>query len=105
MQSIWAGSHVYSNREDIGTAHYVIWVYRLRPETIVPSPNQQDFLKIYVPIIDSKNAQKTIQEIPSWIRINAGWWHENRITDNDFVQGMQWLVSNGIMKINEFKQY
>jgi hypothetical protein len=41
----------------------------------------------------------TGQTIPSWIKTNAGWWAEGKITDNDFVQGIQWLIVNGIMKV------
>ena len=39
-------------------------------------------------------------EIPSWIKNNAGWWADGQIDDNTFVSGLQWLISNGIMKIS-----
>ena len=38
--------------------------------------------------------------IPSWIKNNAGWWSDGSIPDNAFVSGLQWLISNGIMKIS-----
>jgi len=38
--------------------------------------------------------------IPSWIKNNAGWWADEQIDDNSFVTGLQWLISNGIMKIS-----
>ena len=41
----------------------------------------------------------TTQKIPSWIKNNAGWWSDGLISDSDFVSGIQWLVSNGIMRI------
>jgi len=37
--------------------------------------------------------------IPSWIKNNAGWWADGQIDDNSFVSGLQWLISNGIMKV------
>jgi len=37
--------------------------------------------------------------IPSWIKNNAGWWASNQIDDRSFVSGLQWLISNGIMKV------
>jgi len=37
--------------------------------------------------------------IPEWIKNNAGWWAEGQIDDNSFVQGIQWLIKEGIMKI------
>jgi len=38
-------------------------------------------------------------DIPDWVRNNANWWSEGKIGDSDFVQGIQWLIQQGIMKI------
>jgi hypothetical protein len=38
-------------------------------------------------------------QIPSWIKNNAKWWSEGTITDSDFVQGIQYLIKQGIMKV------
>jgi len=38
-------------------------------------------------------------DIPVWVRNNANWWAEDQIDDSDFVQGIQWLIQKGIMKI------
>ena len=38
-------------------------------------------------------------EIPVWIKNNAGWWADGSIDDNSFVQGIQFLVKEGFMKI------
>ncbi len=37
--------------------------------------------------------------IPIWIKNNAGWWANGDIDDNSFVQGIQFLIKEGIMKI------
>jgi hypothetical protein len=37
--------------------------------------------------------------IPTWIKNNAGWWAEGTISDSDFIQGIQFLIKNQIMKI------
>ncbi|MDH3502669.1 MAG: peptidase [Nitrosopumilus sp.] len=37
--------------------------------------------------------------IPSWIKNNAGWWAEGSIDDSSFIQGIQFLIKEGIMKI------
>ena len=42
--------------------------------------------------------------IPSWIKNNAGWWASGQIDDGSFVQGIQWLITNKIMKIPETSQ-
>jgi len=38
-------------------------------------------------------------QIPAWIKNNAGWWADGSIDDNSFVQGIQYLIKEGIMKI------
>ena len=38
--------------------------------------------------------------IPSWIKNNAGWWAAGMIPDEDFVSGIKFLIENGIIKIN-----
>jgi len=37
--------------------------------------------------------------IPDWIKNNAGWWANGDIDDNSFVQGIQYLIKEKIMKI------
>ena len=39
-------------------------------------------------------------EIPSWIKNNAGWWAEGAIDDDSFVGGIQFLIEEGIMSIS-----
>jgi hypothetical protein len=38
-------------------------------------------------------------EIPFWIKNNAGWWAEDAIDDETFVQAIQYLITNGIMQV------
>lgn len=38
-------------------------------------------------------------QIPSWVRNNAKWWSQNQVGDSDFIQGVQYLIQQGIMKI------
>ena len=40
-------------------------------------------------------------QIPSWIKNNAGWWSDGSIDDSSFVQGIQYLIKEGIMKIDQ----
>ena len=39
-------------------------------------------------------------EIPSWIKNNAGWWADGAIDDDSFVGGIQFLIEEGIMSIS-----
>ena len=36
--------------------------------------------------------------IPSWIKNNAGWWTDDKISDSDFLYGIKYLVENNIIK-------
>ena len=37
--------------------------------------------------------------IPDWIKNNAGWWADGQIPDSAFVNGIKFLIENGIMEI------
>ncbi len=37
--------------------------------------------------------------VPEWVKNNAGWWAEGQIDDSSFVQGLQFLIKEGIMTI------
>jgi len=37
--------------------------------------------------------------IPDWIKNNAQWWGSNIISDNEFVEGVQYLINEDIIKI------
>jgi len=39
------------------------------------------------------------QQVPDWIRNNAGWWADGLITEDDFVKGIQYLVEQGIIRV------
>lgn len=39
------------------------------------------------------------QTLPSWIKIIAVWWGEDKITDQDFINTFQYLVENKILEI------
>jgi len=39
-------------------------------------------------------------EIPYWIKTNAGWWASDKISDNDFIAGIQYLVKNKIIRLD-----
>ena len=40
-----------------------------------------------------------IDSIPQWIKKNANWWAQGTITDTDFLKGIEYLVLNDIIKI------
>ena len=45
-------------------------------------------------------SSSTGTKIPDWIKSNAGWWADGQIDDNSFVQGIQFMIKEGLMKIS-----
>ena len=38
--------------------------------------------------------------IPYWVKNNAKWWSDDKISDDDFLSGIKYLVENNIIKLN-----
>ena len=38
--------------------------------------------------------------VPTWVKNNAGWWADGTISENDFLNGIQYLIKMGIMKVS-----
>ncbi len=49
-------------------------------------------------------ADTAAQKIPDWVKNNAGWWAAGDIDDNSFVQGIQFMIKEGLMKIPATEQ-
>jgi len=52
---------------------------------------------IKIPYLPEETKQET--KIPDWIRINAKWWSDDQISDDEFINGIQYLIGNGFIKI------
>ncbi len=37
--------------------------------------------------------------VPDWVKNNAGWWSDGQITEVDYLQGIEWLISEGIIQV------
>ncbi|MDE1767517.1 MAG: peptidase, partial [Thaumarchaeota archaeon] len=53
-----------------------------------------------IPAHSGSIATSGTQQIPAWIKNNAGWWASGQIGDGQFVQGLQYMITNGIIKIS-----
>ena len=40
------------------------------------------------------------QDIPVWIKNNAGWWSKDLISERDFVKGIEFLISQGLIRVH-----
>ena len=50
-----------------------------------------------IPLVQSAQAQGTV---PEWIKTNAGWWAEGTVDDATFLNGITFLVENGIINVS-----
>jgi len=40
-----------------------------------------------------------VKSIPTWVKNNAAWWSDGHLTDVEFANGIQYLVSTGLIKV------
>ena len=90
-----------------GQYTYAIIVYGTGPEHILGGDDSTSgLMTIDVEVIKSGDTSfsvpptASITEIPQWVKNNAEWWAAGQIDDNTFVSGIQWLISNGVMRIS-----
>jgi antitoxin component YwqK of YwqJK toxin-antitoxin module len=57
--------------------------------------------KISFIINKSINQNSENVKIPSWIKNNAGWWADGGIDDDSFIQGIQFMIKEGLMRITK----
>jgi len=50
--------------------------------------------------ISEPSSQAKEEKIPDWIKNNAIWWSEGIISENDFINGIEFLVQKGIINVN-----
>ena len=54
---------------------------------------------IAVLLLVGSGVSSVYAEVPSWVKNNAGWWAEGTIDDSAFVQGIQFLIKEGILRV------
>ena len=48
------------------------------------------------------NAQSDIEKsVPAWVKNTAGWWAADKILDLEFVSALQFLINEGIIKVEQ----
>ncbi len=54
---------------------------------------------IDIPDLPEQSSSTAEEQVPDWIKNNAGWWADGLISENDFVSGIKWLVENGVIRV------
>ena len=50
--------------------------------------------------LDAGPEDLSAQKIPDWVKNNAGWWAAGDIDDSSFVQGIQFMIKEGLMRVS-----
>lgn len=77
-----------------GTTNYLIFIYGLAPDNVVPPGSERDFLLLPIQV-----APKSAHSIPEWVKSGALWWAQGQTDDQTFVNGLQFMISNGIISV------
>lgn len=54
---------------------------------------------IFVTVICNSSYATTYYQMPRWIKILAGWYATDQISDGEFTQAVQYMVNQGIIKV------
>jgi len=85
---------------------YFTRAIEIEPDNFV-SKNYLDYLEKITKKFPVKSTEKPAfllklekNEIPYWLKTNASWWASDKISDNDFIAGIQYLVKNKIIRLD-----
>ena len=91
--------------EKAGIVRYAIFVLGTGPKNGITDATSGGFSIIEIEIAENpilrelNDIDGSSSEIPEWIKNNAGWWANGDIDDGSFVQVIQFLIEEGIIKI------
>ena len=102
-------SSVQFTIEDTGKVGLPYWIKDLAKLWInEPFVTDKDFARAIGYLIEqeiikipyTEPGEETISSIPEWVKNNAGWWIEGKISDTEFTMALQYLVKTGIITVN-----
>ena len=95
--------------DDTGKVGLPYWIKDLAKLWInEPFVTDKDFARAIEYLIEQKVIKipytepegETTSSIPEWVKNNAGWWIEGKISDTEFTLALQYLVKKGIITVN-----
>ncbi len=85
---------------------YFVRVLEIEPDNFV-AKNYLNYLEKIIKKYPTKYTEKPSyllklekNKIPYWIKTNAGWWASDKISDNDFIVSIQYLIKNKIIMLD-----
>ena len=52
-----------------------------------------------IPTHTGMASEPSLPFIPNWIKDTTGWWASGKVTDQDFLSGIQYLIERGIIRV------
>ena len=78
---------------------FIISAYTVSMKRFLPF-----FIILAIVILIPNAFAQELTNVPAWIKNNAGWWADSQIDDATYISGLQWLISNGIIKMPPTEQ-
>jgi len=56
---------------------------------------------VQIPIMESEKETSSfsVSVIPDWVKLNARWWSQGELTDDEFTKSIEFLVKEGIIQV------
>jgi len=55
---------------------------------------------INIPDLPEQASEVAEEKVPDWVKNNAGWWADGSISEEDFLNGIKYLVGKGIIQVS-----
>ena len=87
----------------IGETDFISGIQYLIKENILVIPDPPEEVTQKLELKDQKRAMGLDREktVPDWIKNNAGWWADGLISEDDFLNGIQYLIKVGIVSVTD----
>ena len=79
--------------KESGLTNYLIYVYGLAPASRAPSIDEYDYLLLPIQV------HAATEGIPDWIKNTVRLWADGELTDDTFIQALQYLIGEGIIAV------
>lgn len=93
-------------REPVGLNNFLIMIYGSAPDGVVPPAGSLDRLLIPINIRANDASmpppdETPASQVPKWVKTNAGLWVDDLIDDSTFVSGIQFLIQQRIIIVDD----
>ncbi len=87
------------SQDQIDDSTFATGIQYLIKENIIVIPDLPEETQ-KMELQDEKRAMGLERDkIPEWVKNNAGWWADGLISDDDFINGIKYMVENGIIRV------